>query len=286
MFVKHFFYGILNIGDNMKKGFTLIELLAVIIVLGIIALIAIPQVSNSLENARKDAVETSAKHYMDAVYDKLSMNKLDKDKTNNITTAEINVEDFEVNITGTKPTSGRIIVENNKIKSADLKLNGYTIICNSKRKCTAEKGEFKYFAKKVNYTKLSQTVSERPTNTNTYLKSLVEDNTMIDNFVCIYSDGEFCLKNESYDILKSKLYLFFDYANFTYKIDKYTMAKSESEDSIRCTTYNESVKCYDDNVSVSIAKTDNQLSYIQMKDKTNNLTCRLLFTSTPPMNCW
>ena len=35
----------LIIGDRMKKGFTLIQLLAVILILGIIALIAIPTVN-------------------------------------------------------------------------------------------------------------------------------------------------------------------------------------------------------------------------------------------------
>jgi prepilin-type N-terminal cleavage/methylation domain-containing protein len=43
----------------MKKGFTLIELLAVILILGIIALIAIPTVNNILEEARMGAFKTS-----------------------------------------------------------------------------------------------------------------------------------------------------------------------------------------------------------------------------------
>ncbi len=43
----------------MKKGFTLIELLAVILILGIIALIAIPTVNNILEEARMGAFRSS-----------------------------------------------------------------------------------------------------------------------------------------------------------------------------------------------------------------------------------
>ena len=44
----------------MKKGFTLIELLAVILILGIISLIAIPKVTDVIEDAKKGAAETSA----------------------------------------------------------------------------------------------------------------------------------------------------------------------------------------------------------------------------------
>jgi type IV pilus assembly protein PilA len=54
----------------MKKGFTLIELLAVIIVLGIVALIAVPSILKIINGAQIDAnsqtvagLVTSAKHY-------------------------------------------------------------------------------------------------------------------------------------------------------------------------------------------------------------------------------
>ena len=44
--------------DLMKKGFTLIELLAVIVVLGLIAVIAIPTVTSSLKNYQKKLLNT------------------------------------------------------------------------------------------------------------------------------------------------------------------------------------------------------------------------------------
>ena len=50
-----------------QKGFTLIELLAVIVIIGILMLIAIPAMSRYIENARKDSLITIAKEYVNAV---------------------------------------------------------------------------------------------------------------------------------------------------------------------------------------------------------------------------
>lgn len=55
----------------MKKinhnGFTLIELLAVIVIMGILMMVAIPAVSRTIENARKDTFIETAKSYVNAV---------------------------------------------------------------------------------------------------------------------------------------------------------------------------------------------------------------------------
>jgi uncharacterized protein (TIGR02145 family)/prepilin-type N-terminal cleavage/methylation domain-containing protein len=51
----------------MKKGFTLIELLAVIVILAIILLIAVPMVTNVIEDAKKGAIEASAGMTMKAI---------------------------------------------------------------------------------------------------------------------------------------------------------------------------------------------------------------------------
>ena len=50
-----------------KKGFTLIELLAVIIILGVLLLIAVPSISKYIENSRKNTYINSIRSMINAV---------------------------------------------------------------------------------------------------------------------------------------------------------------------------------------------------------------------------
>ena len=202
----------------MKKGFTLIELLAVILILGIIALIAIPQVTNVIENANKGAKETSAKHYIDAVNNQVALNKLDQDSSNDISDGVINVEEHEVNISGQAPTSGIVYVENGHVKMADLYLDGYSILCNSKGKCKSEKGEFVYYS---GTSSPSNSVSDkektRPTDKTAYVKYQVENNTLGVPQGCVYNGiDELCIKANDYTNS-------FDLAILYYGFDKNNM---------------------------------------------------------------
>ena len=61
------------VGENMKKGFTLIELMAVILILGIIALIAVPTIGNIVNDATTDAGKESVNNYIRAVEDNIAL---------------------------------------------------------------------------------------------------------------------------------------------------------------------------------------------------------------------
>lgn len=65
-----------KVGGSMKKnGFTLIELLSIIVILGVIALIAIPTISNIIDDAKINTFKNTASNYVEALYNKCTVNQ-------------------------------------------------------------------------------------------------------------------------------------------------------------------------------------------------------------------
>ena len=123
----------------MKKGFTLIELLAVILILGIVVVIAVPVIGNIVEDSRKKAAEVTANTYLDALTNQVVSKMLDFDGNNDIKDGTYDISELKVKIKGEKPTEGTVTIEKGKIKIANLVVDGYTISCDAKGICETQK---------------------------------------------------------------------------------------------------------------------------------------------------
>ena len=103
----------------MKKGFTLIELLAVILILGIIALIAIPTVNNILKESRIGAFEASARNIVKAAEEKCLTEHMKGNTVNQFVFTNSKVSP-ELDVKGDLPKSGIITLNENCEATATL----------------------------------------------------------------------------------------------------------------------------------------------------------------------
>lgn len=134
---------------NKNRGFTLIELLSVIIVLSIIALIAIPMILNTIEEAKKQAAKVEGLNYIDAVERYVVLSMLDSSKMRlqpnieyQISSKHYEVADADdivevfindlVEIKGQKPESGFIMIgEDGKVSKSEMVVSNYPLACTS-----------------------------------------------------------------------------------------------------------------------------------------------------------
>jgi type IV pilus assembly protein PilA len=259
----------------MKKGFTLIELLAVILILGIIALIAVPQVTNVIEKSRKGAAETSAEHYISAVNTKIGLNQLDTDSTNDIKDGILDASTLEVDVTGEKPTSGAILIKNGNIQTANLALNGYTIDCNSKGKCTASKGLFKYYSELGVLSTSSTTLDTRPLDKIVYLKYSTLDTELSNIYYCGYDDGEVCFRYTDYEDVEKQIIDYFEYDKNTWEFINSSWYKKGTNQTVGCRVVKSSqAKCWNEKIVVS-ANSINNSKYLSVTDASNNYACKM-----------
>ena len=128
----------------MKRGFTLIELLAVIIILGVIALIATPVILNIVDGSRKSASLSSAKLYIKAVNNSIMNSRLNGNykiedgsyiinSSGNICLDASCTQTLEVQANGKKPISGTLEVLNEEVvcRGTELVFSDYTLTCNN-----------------------------------------------------------------------------------------------------------------------------------------------------------
>lgn len=75
-----------------KKGFTLVELLAVIVILGVLLMIAVPAIQNVIRNSRKKSFESAAKLALENVETMASAERTD----NTLTECYISIDSIEL----------------------------------------------------------------------------------------------------------------------------------------------------------------------------------------------
>jgi len=127
----------LKIIQKNKFGFTIIELLAVIVILAIISLIAIPIVLDVVKDSKKSSLLSGANFYEDAVKYAIA-NSGGISAGSYPITAEGNLcktalpcseeDTIKVKTDGTKPTGGLLILEGGEIIALTVVLEGETIV--------------------------------------------------------------------------------------------------------------------------------------------------------------
>ena len=117
-----------------KKGFTLVELLAVIVILSVILLIAVPAVKKSVDSAKKKSAENDA-IMIKKIAEKYYASNLDKDEE----ITGVDLSSNELTYSGEKPTKGYMQFNEDGIAYGKMYISGYCVEIKSDGTSTSEK---------------------------------------------------------------------------------------------------------------------------------------------------
>ena len=135
---------------NRSKGFTLVELLAIIVILSVIAIITVPRITRMIDDSKKDAVNVSALHYLDAIekyyMENSRFNSDVKFRLNGEYTVENGVlknddETHNISITGDAPSSGTFYIDHGQVVNGCLTIDSYKVNIVNGSPSSIEEGE-------------------------------------------------------------------------------------------------------------------------------------------------
>ena len=137
-----------GIMKSNKNAFTLIELLAIIVILAIIAVITVPIILNIIENSKKGAVIDSAYGYKDAVSKYYAIELIDNpdlrlDGSYTVSDGVLSgtgINNKSIPISGTAPSGGSLIYENNTLMSGCLNVDDYMVTFSNGEVSDTKKG--------------------------------------------------------------------------------------------------------------------------------------------------
>lgn len=118
-----------------SKAFTLIELLAIIVILAVIAVITVPIILGVIDDAKKGAAQDSAygfKNAIDKYYATSAMANNDVKMNGSYSVSNgilngSNVNNVEISVSGTKPTNGYLVYDNNILQIGCLVIDDYEV---------------------------------------------------------------------------------------------------------------------------------------------------------------